>query len=520
MIIENQLSKGENRFIATLLVLMLVGFFYQLGIYPLFLEEPRRSMIALEMILNDNYWVPTVLGEYYYKKPPFYNWLIVVSYQVFGFDELASRVVSILSHLALSGLIFVFARKRLGLTLALYAALAYVLSVDILFYYSLLGEIDLFYALVTALSIFAIYHYGEKKQYWKLFLLVYLLASIGFLTKGITSLPYAAISLLVYFVMKKKFKVLLSIYHIAGILLFFALIGGYFWKYSQYAPVEDWLNTLYNESAEKATRGGFLTFLKHFFTFPFVIIGIACPATLLLPLAFKKEYFKKLRQNEFVWFCLLVFGFNFLLYWVSTQARTRYVYPIMPFLMIAMTYVLSSVSIRGKYLTIASRVSLVLVALGISSVFFIPNLESVKLLNISLIVLLLLIAGLVFLNVKKVVNPYLIIMGLLVVLKIGVSSIVPVTRKYDSNTAKDVSHGKKVAEMTAGEPIYRYGQVKFKLTTGYYMERDKMSILKKVDHFNEKFYMVYEKDLPKEKKYKVITRIPDDYNEIFLIEML
>lgn len=517
---QRSISKVESWYILGVVALALFGFFYNLGIYPFFLEEPRRAMIAFEMVVNDNYWVPTVMGDFYYKKPPFYNWLVLVGYQVFGYHELAPRVISLMSHLAMTSILFLFAKKWFSFKTALYVGVAYLLSVDILFYFSTLGEIDLFYTLVTSSMIMVIYHFGEKRQYWRLFLLVYLLAAIGLLTKGLTSLPYAAISLLVYFVIKKRFKVLFSPAHMVGILFFVLLIGGYFWKYAQYAPVTDWWTFLYSESADKATKGSFLQFVKHIFSFPLIIIAVACPASVLVPFYFKRKNLVTLRQHPLIWFCLMVFFFNFVIYWVSVDAETRYVYPIMPFLIMAMISFMDHTSIDTRGMRTGGYISVALVSLALIASFFIPGLESVKLLNITLVVLLGLVGGLFYLLVKRVVNPFLIIFGLLVVLKIGLSAIVPVTRKYDSGTARDVERGKEIARITQGTPIYRYGDVQFHLTAAFYIQRDKMSILKSVNHFDEQYYIVREEDLPDESTYRVLRQVPYDAEKVFLIEML
>ena len=45
---------------------------------PLYHEEPRRVIIANEMLLKGNYIVPTVCNENYLKKPPFQNWVILL----------------------------------------------------------------------------------------------------------------------------------------------------------------------------------------------------------------------------------------------------------------------------------------------------------------------------------------------------------------------------------------------------------------------------------------------------------
>ena len=72
-------QKKQQMLFAICALLLLLGLFLNLGIQPIFLEEPRRSFIAFELLHNNNFWVPTELGEHYYKKPPFFNWVLLAS---------------------------------------------------------------------------------------------------------------------------------------------------------------------------------------------------------------------------------------------------------------------------------------------------------------------------------------------------------------------------------------------------------------------------------------------------------
>ena len=67
-----------------------------------------------------------------------------------------------------------------------------------------------------------VFHYGEQKKYWQLFLFTYLLTAAGYLMKGLPSLAFEAFTLLTYFFYTKRFKVLFYIQHFAGILLLLA----------------------------------------------------------------------------------------------------------------------------------------------------------------------------------------------------------------------------------------------------------------------------------------------------------
>lgn len=518
MLAEAEFSKFEKNYLWLLIGGLMFAFFYQLGIYPLFLEEPRRGLIALEMMLQDNLWVPTQTGDLYFRKPPLYNWALVAAYRVFGVTEFATRFFSVLSHMLLGGVTYLFSRKYLTNQAAILVALSYLLSVDILVYFSALGEIDLFYALITSSSIFLIFHCGEKGRFYTLFITVYVLTALGFLTKGLSSLPFTAISLLVYFIWKRDFKRLLSLAHFSGIIVFSALLFSYFYKYSQYEDVSGWWNTLYSESADKAAGGGIVAWLNHLISFPLDTLKNLIPGTLVLPLLFSKKVLRELKGNRLVWFALLIFIFNFLIYWFSTEGRSRYVYPIFPFACVVLiaVYLQSDKVWKQKYLKYTAFILLGILTLGFAAIPFLGGLEEIDGLWVISIVGVLLLAVLIVCLSRQLIRPYLVILGLLVVLRLGFSAIVPQSREKTTGAARDKALGIELAELTKGERLRRLGDVRISLTVVFYLERERGSVLNQVNNFEEGFYLCYASDLPE--SHKVIREFDYRGEPIFLIE--
>ncbi|MEO1174488.1 MAG: hypothetical protein AAFX94_20900, partial [Myxococcota bacterium] len=72
-----QTAPQFNRaFVLIAAVLLAFVYLYRLDFLAPRWEEPRRCMVAFEMIERDNYVVPTVYNEVYTKKPPLQNWVI------------------------------------------------------------------------------------------------------------------------------------------------------------------------------------------------------------------------------------------------------------------------------------------------------------------------------------------------------------------------------------------------------------------------------------------------------------
>lgn len=516
MTLQDPFSKNEQRLIYGLLIMGLIGFYYQLGIYPLFLEEPRRALIALEMVLQGDLLVPTQTGNLYFRKPPFFSWLIIISDQLFGDHiELAVRSISVTSHIILAYLSYLFFKRWSNREIALLSALAFLFSVDIFYYFSALGEIDLFYALVTSSSIFVIFHYGEKSSYWRLFILVYLLTAICFLTKGLSALPYTVVSLLAYFVSRRKFKVLFSVQHCSGILMLVIILSLYFYAYSLVQDVNGWWSTLLSESTDKVTSGGFEKWLAHFASFPLDTLKNIAPATLLIPALFVSQQRQSI-DKAMLWIVLL----NFAVYWFSVEGRSRYIYPLFPFMCYMIVFAVQKVDKAWveKYLRVLSIILLLIMTLALPTIFFIDSLMNIpnKLLTVVVGEVLVFLAWLhVF---KYQVRPFLLILAVLVIGKWGISSIMPQMRKINSDAAKDKGLASEIAEVTAGKKIYRWGDVRFSLTTAYYLEREKQSILYKKDRIDSSaYYFVYEDDLIDFPPYLMILPLEYHSSKIYLV---
>ena len=104
----------------------MLSFLINLGTLVLIHEEPRRGIITFEMLVSHNFLQPTVLGEPYFKKPPFHNWVLALFSLLFGsVKELSLRFPSALSVVGTSLLLFFLGRELVGVRGALFGALIY-----------------------------------------------------------------------------------------------------------------------------------------------------------------------------------------------------------------------------------------------------------------------------------------------------------------------------------------------------------------------------------------------------------
>lgn len=334
------LESPLNWFVPLASLLCLFALLLNIGLQPLFLEEPRRTMIAMEMWANQDLIVPRQLGEYYYKKPPFFNWVLLTLAWLSGdFSEWSLRLPTILSTLGVAALLVLAGRRYVNTELGWLSAFLFICSVGVLFYFSTLAEIDLFYSFITFGSILSIFHFYQKGQYLRLFLVAYSLAAIGLLTKGLPSVVFIGVSLLVFLGAEKKWRLFFGWRHILGGLFFLLIVGSYLALYEYRHDLRPLFAMQLGESSERTVVDqGYLALLKHLFLFPLDALKDALPSSLLLIFLIRRDFWRLLRSNPFVYFSALMFIANLIPYWLAPGARQRYIYMLYPFLIVVLVY--------------------------------------------------------------------------------------------------------------------------------------------------------------------------------------
>jgi hypothetical protein len=105
------------------MILLLAGtlFFVRLGAVGLFdADEPAYAQAAKEMLARGDWVTPTFNGTPRFDKPILFYWLILLSYRVFGITEFAVRCWSALAGIAVTGLLWLAARRWISREAALW----------------------------------------------------------------------------------------------------------------------------------------------------------------------------------------------------------------------------------------------------------------------------------------------------------------------------------------------------------------------------------------------------------------
>ncbi len=458
-------------------LLLVLGICLNFWVHPLYLEEPRRAVIAQELLHNGDLWVPTQLGEPYYRKPPLFNWVLIASTKVFGgFSEFAVRLPTVLSTLAIAALTFLFGRRFVSAQLGALAAFGFLTSGAILFYFSLLGEIDLFFALLIYALILALYYGGAVGGYGWVFPLVYVLGAAATLSKGAPGILATGLSVLAALGYRRDLRQLFGIAHLAGVALFVLLVGGYLWAYAQTASLPDHLASMWGQSSDRTVIGtGVYPLLMHLAAFPLDLVKNTMPGALLLVFLVRRDAWQVLRRNDFVFFAFVLFLVNVLPYWLAPGARQRYIYMLYPLIFIVLAYFSLRAGELGpkilglkKWLSIFLLILLALVAIGLN---FHSSAAAAPLLPVwtgLAAIVLVTLAVMAFKDRQRTI--VLIFVGAAVARLLFDLSVLP-HRNRDSGAQRDRDAGLALADAASKRPIVLWGPQRPDFTTIFYLNK-------------------------------------------------
>ena len=356
-----------------LLILLILGAFLSflpnLDTYEFRNEESLRTAIAYEMFKNSSYAQPYLLGEPYYRKPPLFNWLIVLYSRFLGWGEITGRAVSLTFLVLCSFLLVTFTQYLFrDLKLSLLSALTFITLGNVLFFYGYLAEIDITFTFFVFSLMVCAYMWSQKGSiFWVL--ATGFLTGLGALTKGLPSYAFYGLTLLALGLYKKDFGLVFSkkamLSHLVSLLL------PTFWLLNTHDPAL-YLKTLFYESFSRVTDDNFSRW-HHMIIFPLLNFKDTLSNSLLFLIAIyfllkynKLEFPHPLRK------LFLIFFVNYLPYLISNSAG-RYILPLYPLLVIMFSYYISRALENTHYKKIFyTTVGLTLIFRVLYGFFFFP----------------------------------------------------------------------------------------------------------------------------------------------------
>jgi 4-amino-4-deoxy-L-arabinose transferase-like glycosyltransferase len=490
----------ENRQPALYLLfiaLLFFAYFFRLGSQPLTADEPTRAVVAMEMDFSGNHIVSTINGDYYYRKPPLFNWLMLGEMKLTGNNEFSLRLTAVIPLLFFALHLFVYLRRYVKERTAFLTAVMFLTCLRMLIYDSMLAHIDILYSWLTFWSFIVIYENFKKENYYKLFLLSYFLCALTFMLKGLPTMLFQGLTLGGLFIMRKRFSKLFTLAHLSGIVLFTLLVGGFFYIYSKQNSLYGWVDQLWDQSAQRTVlnKSWYDSFI-HIFKFPIDHIGHLAPWSLLAIPCFSRRFIRKIKEHDLLSYLALVLVVNIPVYWLSPGYYPRYLFMLYPvvFLFIAYAWETPSDFKYGRFIQLFFVVVTFLGALGPLIVNFVPLEVPGKLWTS---ILLTLMMGTVAFFLLRDKQNWLAWLGIyLLVFRIGFDLYVLPERLQNGYTEECKQAALRVAEFTKGHELFVYNAVNDNTT--YYIERAHHAILHKSAAIDTtSYYIVYPPDCPK-----------------------
>ena len=468
-----------------LAILVLPALLTNLGMMTLIGDEGIRTLVALEMDRSGNYITPTLHGEFYYKKPPLFNWLVLAFFKLTGSEsEFSARLTTVFFLLVYAGTIIAILRRYFSLRFAVTIALMLVTCGRMLFYDSMLALIDTCFSWVMFLNFMLVYYFFKRRAWWPLMLVSYFLTATGFMLKGLPALVFQATTLLTIFIWQREFKRLFHLPHIAGILFLAALLGSYYYAYAQYNELEFLFYTLFDESSQRtAVNYGWTATLWHLLTFPFEMHYHFLPWTLLSVAFLNRRVRSWIRENEFVHYCLLILLTNLIPYWLSVEVYPRYLLMHVPLYFIVVLYLFkklprSSWQVRTVEIVFGALAGLMVLAALVPAV--VPLRAYVPYVGVKCGLLFVLFAGCAYLFYHRRAQRLLIFGAVLLTFRLGFDwFVLPDRLREDRGTEVRLST-LDVARRYGERPLAVFDDSYIETVSGYYLTRATGRIIPRV----------------------------------------
>jgi 4-amino-4-deoxy-L-arabinose transferase-like glycosyltransferase len=512
------------------ILISIPALFINLGLLPLISDEPTRGIVTLEMLISGDYIHPTINGELYFNKPPLFNWIQAVFISISGStDEWVFRLPAVVSLIFFCIIIYFSSKKYLGYY-AFIAALGYLVCGRILFWDSFMGLIDISYSIVVYTSFMWMIHFHRKEKYLLFFTGSYFLAGIGFLMKGLPSVAFQVLSLVALLVFDHKEKEIFTRKHFVGVMIFVIIIGGYYLIFSLDHPIEKLIHRLFDESNRlQSGNGSSSNWWWHLIEFPFMYLYEFTPLSIFAFLLLNKKIRVHTFEEPYFRYLILLFLVNIMIYWVSADMRSRYLFMLVPLMTIisVKAYAISesyksSVYRAIRYVIIASSF-----IVAISLVIY-PFWYETKYSRNVLLICAALFSISIIIWVASIINKRLILLSLIASLLIAriAFNLFNLPARNKSYPDQYYKQGEiKAAVISAGHPLYILADTPINHDLSFYVTRERGEILRRTTILSqpEAFYITNEENLnifaKNSKNYRVhhIFRIKLNETRLFLV---
>lgn len=325
--------------IRILVLLVVAGLVYTAnigGTSVYILDEAKNAGCAMEMYQRGDWVVPTFNDALRTDKPPLHYYFMKVGYNVFGINPFAARIFSSLMGMLTIVVVFLFTRKLLNETVAFYASLILISSLQLAVQFHLaVPDPYLIFFLTCGWLSFAYAFINNKTVYYYLF---YSAIAFATLAKGPVAIVFSGLLVLIFLLAQRKFtwQTLMQVKVIQGTLLFLLVVLPWYIAVGIETQGE-WLEQFFF----KHNVNRFTSSMEGHGGFPLasfvIVLGALMPFSFFFPQAFKIIW-KDQKQNPFIQFCGIAMLLVVIFFAFSRTILPNYPEPAVPFFAILIAY--------------------------------------------------------------------------------------------------------------------------------------------------------------------------------------
>ena len=225
---SNMQHPMNSRFQTLVIVLLVWAVVYlpALGSLAIKGEEGRRILPAIEMLKTGDYVVPQVGSNPYFRKPPLVNWVVALSFKIFGVrNEWTARLPSALAVLAVAIAFVTVAGASLGPKGSMIAALIWLTNIGMIEKGRLI-EIEGLYVSLCGLAIICWLSFRtQNKSAWLIWVPASIFLGLGMLTKGPTLLLFFYAIVLAVLWQNKNWRLLFHPAHFGALAIMLGIFA-------------------------------------------------------------------------------------------------------------------------------------------------------------------------------------------------------------------------------------------------------------------------------------------------------
>ena len=306
--------------------------------------EGRHAQISQRMVTSGDWVTPRLWTDGklvpFMGKPPLFFWSSAVSMKIFGVNEFAARLPSLISLAVILFLMWVVLVRYTDRCTA-WRAMFICISSSVIFVSSGLVIVDMMLTMGVAGALLAYYAFSQEqnrkiRKRWSI--LVFFMLALGFMTKGPVAIALVALPVMVWTVYFRKWQDLKDHAWFSGSIIFLIIVAPWFYLAETRNPGflkyffvnENFLRFIIHDYGDKYGSGhehirGTAIIMMIGAAFPWSIYGVyrlfKCRSL---------YYIKKVFTDDKMSFFLFVVVVDTIFWSFARQLLMTYLYPLVP----------------------------------------------------------------------------------------------------------------------------------------------------------------------------------------------